>query len=124
MPTIISLKDFLLTGEFGGLREDSTPSDVIEMFGEPTGIDRAEGAIRILAYGKYEISFWEDSPDGVMNDSLLWEIEDRSFENEKIKIDPWIFARPEPYTKPELFKVLSDLNLRYRHLRRHDRPWR
>jgi len=116
MRTIISVNDFLLTGEFGGLREDSTPSDVIEMFGEPTDdLDQRDG-IRYLVYSGYEIGFFEGAPMYVQNDNLQWQLSLRHFQNEKICIDPWIFAHREPYTKPEIVRILSGMNASFRHV--------
>jgi hypothetical protein len=121
MPAIISLRDFLLTGEFGGIRHDTHPDHATSILGEPTHYYDEDSGVIYFLYGWYEIAFWDSSPMYVQNDHMDCHQSDRTFRNQHIKIDPWIFDRPTPLTKTEIVQALSDINASYRHVICNDR---
>ncbi|TWU41693.1 hypothetical protein Poly51_63750 [Rubripirellula tenax] len=49
----------------------------------------------------------------LMNDSLAFS-NCQHFQNRRITIDPWVFARNEPQTRLEITKHLSDVKANYR----------
>ena len=112
---VISLRDFMSTGEFGGLREDTHPEEVIGILGDPTHRHEMDSGCTIFQYGWYAVSFYEETPMYVRNDSLAGHQKDRLFSNNKFRIDAWIFNRPRPLTMKEVVDALSELSITYRH---------
>ncbi len=79
MPTTISLRDFLMTGAFGGIRDDTHPDEVPGILGEPTHRYDEDNGLTFFLYGWYELAFMDGSAMYVQNDAMHIHRSDRAF---------------------------------------------
>lgn len=121
MLKIISLRDFFLTGEFGGIQEDTHPDQVINHLGQPTQRYVESDGLTFFLYGTYEIAFFDNVVMYIQNHSMHGNRSDRHFQNQLIQVDPWIFDCPDPLTKQEIITALSANKVVYRHVTYFDR---
>ena len=105
----VSLKDFIRTGDFAGVRLGSTEAEVKALLGEPDdvgGTSRRQRRPLIWKYGDFEFHF---PPDG----DRLWMIFIDEFDiprgGRTLALDPWIIRRDLP--RAELVSALAALKL-------------
>ena len=108
----ISLRDLLRTGRFGRVRDDIRPAEVAGILGEPSRYEVTDAG-PVFRFGNYELAFFEGTPMYLMNDGLAYR-DTGYFRNDKIKIDPDIFGRRDPLTKPEVAAYLSSIDAGHR----------
>ena len=116
MPKTISLRDFLLTGEFGGIQHDTRPEQVSALLGKADHRYDEDSGVTHFLYGWYELAFFEGAAMYLQNHAIQSDPSDRLFQNQRINVDPWIFDRPTPLTKPEIVTALSKCNGAFRNI--------
>lgn len=107
---IISIKDFLITGNFGGVRIGITEAEIIQLLGEPCGYGNV-GWGKHFHYGKWEFFFDENCEPrlyGIQNDNYEpKQYKNFEFKNEHFKLKTWPMRRQKALTVTE---VLDKLN--------------
>ena len=89
----VSLKDFVRTGDFGGLRLEVTEAEILALLGEP---DRAGGTSRrrrrplVWKYGDLELHF---EPDDDRLKRIYIDDFDIPRGSRTLVLDPWIIRR-------------------------------
>lgn len=115
--TIISLKDFITTGEFGPVRIGMTKDEVIKVLGQPDSDNDYGTGSGGLMYAWYEFFYWQDSLkiNGIQNDHLTnWQVgkikihkEAICFQNDKISIDIWFLQVGKNISYGEVINILK-----------------
>ncbi len=123
----ISLKDFIITGSFGGLTIGMTKKELFELLGENDDINDYENGSSGIFYGYYEFFFdiETDKITGIQNDHLLIypklkrknRIEDHReaiyFENEKFKMDLWFLKFGVNIKYNEIIQILNNESVEF-----------
>jgi len=117
--TIISLKDFIITGQFGPVTIGMTKDEVIKTLGKPDSDNDYGAGSGGLMYAWYEFFYSKDSLtiDGIQNDHLTtWpgskrqKIKDHQeaicFQNDSISIDIWFLKVGKDITYGEVINIL------------------
>lgn len=94
---IISLRHFVLTGEFGPLRIGMDKSEVVELLGKP-GWEYANGTgLSWTNYGCYELMYFDGKLTGIQNDHVQAACDNHgdliSYENDWFRVDTSGFCR-------------------------------
>jgi len=115
--TIISLKDFIITGEFGPVKIGMTKDEVIKVLGQPDSDNDYGTGSGGLMYAWYEFFYWQDSLkiNGIQNDHLInWTTGKRKihkeaiyFKNDKISLDIWFLQVGKNISYREVTKILK-----------------
>lgn len=124
--TIISLKNFVQTGQFGPVTIGMTKDEVINLLGEPEFDNDYHTGSGGLVYAWYEFFYWQDSlkMNGIQNDHLrTWPGNKRKktqihqeaicFRNDKISIDIWFLKPGQDITYCEVIKILRDEQIQF-----------
>lgn len=123
----ISLKEFITTGNFGGVTIGSSKSELFKLLGETDEIIDYENGSGGIFYGYYEFFFDIETEKitGLQNDHLLIypklkrknRIEDHReaiyFENEKFKMDIWFLKYGINLKYNEILKILKKESVQF-----------
>ena len=119
MQTLISLKQFALTGDFGPVRVGMKRDIAVQLLGEPDTDHDYGGGSCALYYAWYEL-FYEGKTGeitGIQNDHLL--VRDRKhkldiyFETERAKIDKWFLRYTKNISEEQVRAILDEEPIPY-----------
>ncbi len=105
----VNLKDFIRTGDFGGLRLEMTEAEILALLGEPDtvgGTSRRQSRPLIWKYGDFELHF---APDDDRLKRIYIDDFDIPRGSRTLVLDPWIIRRDLP--RAELVAALAVLDL-------------
>lgn len=126
----ISLKEFIVTGDFGGVTIGTSKSELFKLLGETDEINDYENGSGGIFYGYYELFFdtKTEKITGIQNDHLLiWpklkrknRIEDHKeaiyFENDTCKMDTWFLQYGKNLTYNEILKTLENESIEFKEI--------
>lgn len=116
---IIDLKQFIRTGDFGGIKVGtSTKQDVIDLMG--SGFDWGDfGETQIIKYGWYEFFYWTNTEVvfAIQNDHLQNDCTNHDemieYENDAVRIDTWFLKVDQDITFSQVANYLKGEGLAY-----------
>ena len=109
----VSLRAFIIDGDFGGIVADTKLPEVIARFGIPTDELIVDDMTYIIRYGEYEIGFFDEEVMYVQNHGVI-DTADCYFNNDSFIVDPWIFAEDGPISKPDIIASLESNDAEYK----------
>ncbi len=126
--TIIYLKDFVLSGQFGKVKIGMDKDEVIKLLGQPDDeLDYDTGSCGLL-YGWYEFFYFSDNKtiSGIQNDNLTTRPhlklpakimhqhrKNICYENDCFKIDTWFLRPGHDITRKEVKIILSEEGINF-----------
>ena len=115
--TIISLKDFILTGFFGQISLGMAKSEVIEYLGYPNETADFGAGTSGLFYNGFELFFWTDNEKifAIQNDNL-YELLTKKTKyklNDKIAVDTSFLQFGQTLTYKNLIEYLMKENIKF-----------
>jgi hypothetical protein len=123
---IISLKDFIITGQFGNVGIGSTKEDVIKTLGQPDSDYVNSHGSGELIYAWYEFFYYPQDLKivGIQNDHLTTLPESKRkkikmhkeaicYQNDQIVIDTWFLKPGHDITYREVIAVLQKEKIRF-----------
>jgi len=115
--TIISLKDFILTGNFGQISLGMTKREVIEYLGEPSETIDFGAGVSELFYNGFEFFYWTDNEKifGIQNDSIeqLFTKNTKYILNKNTNVDTSFFSFSKTLTYKNLTEYLIKENITF-----------
>lgn len=109
----ISLKDFILTGQFGPVHIGMSVDELKQHLGKPGDVHESEAG-GILFYNGFEFYYYTDSYTlhGIQNDNLRYEGPDQKsaclyYFNEAILVDTWFIEFGEPLNYQQVLERLK-----------------
>ncbi|NOT93268.1 hypothetical protein [Ferruginibacter sp.] len=114
----ISLREFILKGNFGPVQIGMTKNEIINTLGKPDS-DTDYGESGELYYGYYEFFYWTENQIlfAIQNDHLIADCTNHNemilFENNNFKIDVWFLEVGRDFTYKEIKDILNKEGLEY-----------
>ncbi len=108
--TTIHLKDFITTGNFGGVTLGTTKDEIINLLGDDFSFSDF-GETKAILFGWYEFFYWTDTEKvlGIQNNHLLADCTNHdemiNFKSKKWQLDKWFLKEFKNIT----FKDIKDL---------------
>lgn len=118
---LISLKEFVLTGNFGPVNKETPLADVVKLLGEPGFQDNSlsQGYITALCYGRYEFFFYTETGllHGIQNDQLEADCSNHdemiNYKNDYFEVDTWFLEAGKDMTCEELVLLLQREEIKF-----------
>ena len=122
----VSLKEFVLTGEFGPVEVGMHRDEIINLLGEPEADQDFGLGFNGLLYGWYEFFYYTDTKilSSMQNDHLMAVFSNHNecihFQNENIKVDIWFLKAGENFTFSEVKEILTKESIPFSEIDKHD----
>ena len=115
----ISLKDFVLKGDFGPIKVGMHRDEVVDILGEPGGAQDFGTGYSGLIYGWYEFFYYTDTKklSSMQNDHLQADCSNHKecifYKNNSFETDIWFLEAERDFTYSEVKEILSKEKIPY-----------